>query len=66
MNNMLKHEEDIDSNISVTSSLVHLQEPGAISYTHLKQHNQALGATSYHPSGPGIILSLPNGVMDIS
>jgi len=58
INHTLKH---IDSNISVSSSLVCGQEPGAIHYACLKGCNQALCATSYHSSGPGIIL-LPNGV----
>lgn len=61
VNNTLEHEEDIDSIISVASSSARVQEPGVVRYARLKQRNQALGATSYHPSGPGIILSPPNG-----
>jgi len=36
LNHILKHEELIDSDISVASSLVHVQQPGAICYVHLK------------------------------
>ncbi|KAF8591078.1 hypothetical protein K439DRAFT_1656900 [Ramaria rubella] len=61
LNNSNEQEEDIGSNISYASSSARGQEPGAVRYARLKQRNQALGNASYHPSGPGIILSPPNG-----
>jgi hypothetical protein len=61
LNNPIETEEDIDSNLSYASSSTRVQEPGAVRYARLKQRNQALGTASYHPSGPGIILSPPNG-----
>lgn len=54
-------DEDIHSSLSYASSSTRSQEPGAVRYARLKQRNQALGTATYHPSGPGIILSPPNG-----
>ncbi|KAF8529836.1 hypothetical protein JB92DRAFT_3139415 [Gautieria morchelliformis] len=61
LNNPIEVDEDIDSNFSYASSSGRGHEPGAVRYARLKQRNQALGTATYHPSGPGIILSPPNG-----
>lgn len=61
LNNPIEIEDDIDSNFSYASSSTRVQEPGAVRYARLKQRNEALGTASFHPSGPGIILSPPNG-----
>ncbi|KIJ52554.1 hypothetical protein M422DRAFT_243343 [Sphaerobolus stellatus SS14] len=59
-NNAPENEEDLASNLSFASAATG-QEPGAVRYARLKQRNQALGNSSYHSSGPGIIISPPNG-----
>ncbi|GJJ08262.1 hypothetical protein Clacol_002472 [Clathrus columnatus] len=56
-----EQEDEAESNISRVSVSSRATEPGAVRYARLKQRNQTLGPSVYHPAAPGIILSPPNG-----
>lgn len=59
--NAADQDDEAESNISRISAASRTTEPGAVRYARLKQRNQTLGPSIFHPAAPGIILSPPNG-----